>query len=79
MYRDTDALERTNYINLEIYKRNIPSEQLQPYLYIEPVSTRCKVMPIFDFRKKCNVDMEQKPTFDIKNNFNPGNKKSPNF
>ena len=71
------ALERTNYINLEIYKRNCPSSTLQPYLDIKPISTKYSVFPVLDFRK--GNGLEQKPTYDCEKTFYQGDKKPPNF
>lgn len=79
MYSDNEPLERTNFINLEIYKRNVSSTPLQPYLNIKPVCTRNTIFPMLDFRKGSNVSMLQRPTFDIEKTFNPSDRKAPNF
>lgn len=61
--------------NNRIYTRNIPHQQLQPYLDITPTSTsRCSVFPIADLRRSNVHDFKQ---YDINTMFNPGNRKAP--
>jgi hypothetical protein len=79
MYTDTSNLEKTNYINLEILKRNIPSHPLQPYLSVAPISTKYQVLPLFNLRKESSFSVEQKPTFNPNITFNPGTRKAPNW
>jgi hypothetical protein len=63
--------------NERIYNRNIPSQQLQPYLEVRPVMTKYSYLPVVDPRKNINVDLKQMPTFNIHSTFNPGNTQSP--
>lgn len=66
-----------NDINHKIYDRNVPSQMLQPYLNVRPVSTKYSIMPIVDPRVKPTVPMQQQPTYNTNNVFNPGNTQSP--
>jgi len=63
--------------NKRIYDRNIPSQNLQPYLDVRPVTTKYSHFPIVDPRKTANVRLEQMPTYNVHNVFNPGNTQSP--
>jgi hypothetical protein len=63
--------------NRRIYDRNIPSQMLQPYLDVRPVMTKYSYFPIVDPRKEINVQLQQMPTYNVHNVFNPGNTQSP--
>lgn len=63
--------------NNRIYDRNIPSQMLQPYLDVRPVMTKYSYFPIVDPRKQTTVKLNQTPTYNSQNVFNPGNTKSP--
>jgi len=63
--------------NTRIYDRNIPSQLLQPYLDVRPVMTKYSYFPIVDPRKQINVPLKKLPTYNIHNQFNPGNTVSP--
>jgi hypothetical protein len=63
--------------NTRIYDRNIPSQMLQPYIDIRPVMTKYSYFPIVDPRKELTIQMNQMPTFNVNNEFNPGNRMSP--
>lgn len=63
--------------NKRIYDRNIPSQMLQPYIDVRPVMTKYSYLPIVDPRKEINVRLEQMPTYNVHNVFNPGNTQSP--
>ena len=63
--------------NQRIYDRNIPSQMLQPYIDVRPVMTKYSYFPIVDSRKQINVPLQQAPTYNVKNVFNPGNTQSP--
>jgi hypothetical protein len=63
--------------NTRIYDRNIPSQMLQPYLDVRPVMTKYSHFPIVDPRKSINVPLQQMPTYNAHNVFNPGNTTSP--
>ena len=45
-------------MNKKIYERNIPSNQLQPYLDVRPVMTKYSYLPIVDPRREINTKME---------------------
>jgi len=63
--------------NTRIYDRNIPSQMLQPYIDVRPVLTKYSYFPIVDPRKPINVPLQQMPTYNVHNVFNPGNSQSP--
>jgi len=63
--------------NERIYNRNIPSQMLQPYLDARPVMTKYSHLPIVDPRKPTTVPLQQMPTYNVHNIFNPGNTTSP--
>jgi hypothetical protein len=63
--------------NTRIYDRNLPSQMLQPYIDVRPVMTKYSYFPIVDPRKPTNVKLEQMPTYNVHNVFNPGNTQSP--
>ena len=63
--------------NQRIYERNIPSQPLQPYLDVRPVLTKYSYFPIVDPRKEIKVRLEQTPTYNSHQVFNPGNTQSP--
>jgi hypothetical protein len=67
------ASDRTREINENMYKRNIPSQPLQPYLNARPVMTKYSRLPIVDPRKLPTVPMEQLPIYNTSQVFNPGN------
>jgi len=72
-----NVAEIHNQTNMRIYNRNIPTQNLQPYLDVRPVMTKYSYLPIVDPRKELNVNLQQNPTFNPYTTFNPGNTKSP--
>lgn len=61
--------------NNRIYTRNVPTQPLQPYFDIKPMSTgRCSVFPMADIREANNHAF---PQYDMNTMFNPGNRKAP--
>ena len=74
----TDCVSTINEeTNSRIYNRNIPSQPLQPYIDVRPVMTKYSYFPIVDPRKRITVPLEQMPTYNANNVFNPGNTTSP--
>jgi hypothetical protein len=71
------ASERDNIINERIYKRNIPSQPLQPYINARPASTKYSIMPIVDPRKPINEHVKQLPVYNTSNIFNPSDRMGP--
>jgi hypothetical protein len=63
--------------NQRIYDRNIPSQVLQPYIDARPVTTKYSYFPIVDPRKSINIQLQQMPTYNVSQVFNPGNTQSP--
>jgi hypothetical protein len=63
--------------NQRIYSRNIPSQMLQPYLDVRPAMSKYSYFPIVEPRAKINVPLQQIPTYNVHNVFNPGNTQSP--
>jgi hypothetical protein len=72
-YTDQTASQKTDTMNIRTYSRNIPSNQLQPYLDARSVSTKYATMPIIDLRKPNETPLKQQATFNTSNTFNPGN------
>lgn len=66
-----------NQTNHRIYDRNIPSQMLQPYIDVRPVLTKYSYFPIVDPRRPVKVPLQQMPTFNISQTFNPGNATAP--
>ena len=63
--------------NRKLYSRNIPSQQLQPYLDVRPVMTKYSYLPIVDPRREINETLIQQPIYNTNAVFNPGNTQSP--
>ena len=63
--------------NERIYDRNIPSKMLQPYIDVRPVMTKYSYFPIVDPRKNISTSLQQMPTYNVHQTFNPGNTQSP--
>ena len=63
--------------NERLFNRNLPSQTLQPYISVRPVMTKYSIMPIVDPRAPINTKLEQQPTYNSHNVFNPGNTMSP--
>ena len=63
--------------NDRIYDRNLPSQPLQPYLNVRPVMTKYSKLPIVDPRSALSVKMNQLPTYNIHQTFNPGDRSGP--
>lgn len=66
-----------NFINKDIYNRNIPSQILQPNFSPRSLETRYRKFPILD-NKKNNVQIDSCNTFNTHSTFYPGNEK-PHF
>ena len=52
-------------MNREIYMRNIPTKQLQPYLDVRPVMTKYSYLPIVDPRSSINEKLIEEPRYNI--------------
>lgn len=63
--------------NRKLYSRNIPSQPLQPYLNVRPVMTKYSYLPIVDPRRELSTKLEQMPTYNTNNVFNPGTNQAP--
>jgi hypothetical protein len=80
MISDFDKLpcsSRQDKMNKRMFNRNIPSQQLQPYLNARPVLTKYAIMPIIDFRKETTVPLIQRPSYNQEQVFNPGSNVGP--
>jgi hypothetical protein len=69
--------QRSRELNDRISVRNIPSAPLQPQFSMRPVLTKYSMMPILDQRATPSVPLEQFPTFNPEQTFNPGNAQAP--
>jgi hypothetical protein len=63
--------------NTRIYDRNVPSQLLQSYIDVRPVSTKYSLLPIVDPRAKPSVPYIDRPTYRVSTTFNPGNRGAP--
>ena len=80
--QETNMTEKTNsqyhsVMNQKLYNRNVPSQMLQPYLNVAPVSTKYSVLPIVDVRKQQRTPFIQRPTYNLSDTFNPGSGGAP--
>jgi hypothetical protein len=64
-------------MNRKLYDRNVPSSMLQPYIDFRPAMTKYSYFPIVEPTRQINVKLQQQPTYNIQNTFNPGNTQSP--
>jgi hypothetical protein len=72
-YVEETNREKQNTINKRTFMRNIPSNPLQQYIDVRPISTKYEIMPTYDVRTKPSVPFIQCGTFDTNTMFNPGN------
>lgn len=70
-------IKQDDELNKRIYNRNIPSAPLQPQFSLRPVSTKYALLPIVDRQPPSKIPVENQPTFNISNTFNPGNAVAP--
>jgi hypothetical protein len=75
--KDVSVLELNTQSNINFSKRNVPSQNLQPYFTVAPVSTKYTVLPILDVRKTPTEHLHQYPIYNIRQTFNPGNGGAP--
>lgn len=75
--QETSVSDIHGQTNQRIYDRNIPSQMLQSYVDVRPVMTKYSYFPIVDPRKQINIPLQQMPTYNVENVFNPGNTQSP--
>lgn len=63
--------------NKRIYERLWPSAKLQPYLDVRPVMTKYSLYPVVDPRSPIGVGLEDLPTYNVNQTFNPGTRQAP--
>jgi len=76
-YKDYCSSINNNLINSRIYNRNLPSKNLQPYLSVRPCNSKYADLPIIEQRIQSKEKLINESTFNIYQNFNPGNDFSP--
>jgi hypothetical protein len=76
-YIDQSSSQKQQTTSLRTYVRNIPSQQLQPYLDSRPVLTKYSILPIIDHRKQIDTPLMQQSTYTPETVFNPGNDGGP--
>lgn len=76
-YIDQPTSQRQQTVYLRSYERNIPSQQLQPYLDARPVLTKYSILPIVDPRKPIETPLIQQATYTPEKIYNPGNDSGP--
>jgi hypothetical protein len=72
-YSDQPSSLRQQTIYQRSYERNIPSQQLQPYLDARPVQTKFSILPVVDPRKPIITPLVQQPTYTPETVYFPGN------
>ena len=77
MSQQPNTAQMEAQMNSEIYRRNIPSTPLQPYLNVRPASTKYSIMPVVDPRRELKVPLHAEPTYNMSQTFNPGNSTGP--
>ena len=70
-------IDRYQELNERIAERNIPSNNLQSYFSIRPVSTKYSLMPVFDQYKNSEVKIPTMSNYNVGKTFNPGNAQGP--
>ena len=71
-------LEKSNYVNNEIYGRNIPSTVVNMNFFPSPVSTKYQHLMIQDTNKEVETKIKYYGEFDVSNTFFPSDSK-PHF
>ena len=66
--------QKNNFINSEIYKRNIPTAELNAQIPFRPVNTKYTHMPILDNRKQSSVALVNNGVYDVSDTFFPGSR-----
>ena len=70
-------MERTKELSDRMYKRNIPSQSLEPQYTMRPVQTRFTRMAILDERNQETVPLNKFAPYNVGNQFNPGSGEAP--
>jgi hypothetical protein len=76
-YIEESCLQRQKTVYARTYERNIPSQNLQPYLNARPSSTKYSLLPIVDPRTQSSTPFIQEATYNQEKIFNPGNTFAP--
>lgn len=76
-YKDHNCLINNNLTNSRIYNRNLPSNNLQPYLSFRPCNSKYADLPLIEQRIKPKEKLNNEATFNIYQTFNPGNNNGP--
>jgi hypothetical protein len=63
--------------NTRIFQRILPSQLLQPYIDVRPVSTKYSLLPVVDPRAKTTVPYVTFHDYNVATTFNPGDRASP--
>jgi len=79
MFQDS-TFNRSNYINQNIYERNIPSYPLKPlYGMSTPISTKYQVMPTIVQKKQYIESLNTYPLYSNETIYYTGNRKAPDW
>ena len=65
-------IKREAELNNRIYKRNIPSNDVQMYYQMRSVDTRFQLFPSYDVRKPIEEPLQREKHFEMKRDFLPG-------
>jgi len=72
-FQDQPSSQRQRIVYERSYRRNIPSQTLQPYLESRPVQTKYSTMPIVNPTKPFVTPLIQQASYTPETVFNPGN------
>ena len=67
--------DRTDELNDRIFKRNIPTLELEPNFDPRPVSTKYSTLPLIDHRKEANIPIINQGCYNSEEVFYPGTTK----
>lgn len=70
--------EKLDRMNINLYTRNIPSNDIQPNFDPRPVSTKYSTLPLIDHRKESNIPIINEGIYNSEEIFYPGTRK-PNY
>jgi hypothetical protein len=64
-------------MNNSLYKRNVPSSELQPNINCRPTATKYSVFPVVELRKRVKYPLKRYPLYNPNNTFNPSDLSAP--
>lgn len=77
MESDKLASDRTNFINNELYQRNVPSQPLEPYYSSSPQTTKFTRFPIISRPINATIPIKDYGVYNNKSTFYPAHSNAP--